>query len=44
MEKKTPPDNGDDILMFWKRIFELFRGLTTIHCAEPEDEDIKRWG
>ena len=35
---KAPPDNGEDILILWKRLFALFEGLGRIHNVDKQDE------
>ena len=35
---KYPPSNGEEILVFWKKLFELFRGLGRIHFVEKDSK------
>lgn len=37
MEREDPPSSGEDIITFWERLFELKRGLHTIHEGRNSD-------
>ena len=41
MASNHPPNNGEDILILWKRLFALFVGLGRIHGVDKPDEGLR---